>query len=409
MPEDDHRSHLPYSAALRWLVDPGSSIPAEIREQLLSQLFANPIVIIMGSLTSVLLSGAALAMHCGSVFAFYMTADIVCTATRVFVMKAWKRAPNTDRRRLLTAYLVLGVLWVALQGAIAFTALRTDQTALEILSTIQIFGLIGPVCSRNYPVPRYCFVLVLLLDLPFVFGCVLFGTHWLLITLPETPPFLFAAYRVTKHFQLLAASSMQAELESQQRAMRDPLTGLFNRRALAHAIERDRRLGAACATVIALDLDRFKDVNDRFGHHVGDALLTAVADRLIARIRRPDLIVRLGGDEFVIIIQDAPATSMAELCDRIIKDITETPYLIEGTPAITVGASIGFACAPADGTDIETLHRRADSALYAAKASGRGVHRRYLRATGEDADPASWRGANVANKLAASGSVDSGT
>jgi diguanylate cyclase (GGDEF)-like protein/PAS domain S-box-containing protein len=163
-------------------------------------------------------------------------------------------------------------------------------------------------------------------------------------------------------------------------ARHDALTGLLNRavftRELEEASERYARDGGGF-TVIMLDLDRFKAVNDTHGHHAGDQLLIEVADRLKSSIRETDVLARLGGDEFAIIIDNAcdQQAAAVSLALRLIESIKH-PFDLDGHPA-HVGASIGLAYAPGDGIDAEDLLIKADLALYTAKASGRNTWRSY--------------------------------
>lgn len=157
-------------------------------------------------------------------------------------------------------------------------------------------------------------------------------------------------------------------------AHHDPLTRLPNRVLFHDRIEQalarlDRGHGFA---VLCLDLDRFKMVNDTLGHPVGDALLRQVADRLRACVREGDSVARLGGDEFAVILlnlADPPAVDA--LASRIIEAVS-LPYEVDGHE-INIGTSIGMALAPADGAAPYDLLKKADTALYGAKANGRGV------------------------------------
>jgi diguanylate cyclase (GGDEF)-like protein len=159
-------------------------------------------------------------------------------------------------------------------------------------------------------------------------------------------------------------------------AHHDALTNLPNRvlfrDRLQQAIARVRR-----GEVIALhylDLDRFKPVNDSFGHAAGDALLRAVADRLRASARDTDTVARLGGDEFVIIqVGIKEAAEAAILARRVIDTVTAPCDLVGHT--ITPGTSIGIALAPSNGADPEELLKKADQALYQCKGHGRGGYR----------------------------------
>jgi diguanylate cyclase (GGDEF)-like protein len=157
-------------------------------------------------------------------------------------------------------------------------------------------------------------------------------------------------------------------------AHHDALTGLPNRTLLAdrvgQAIARAHRSGGKLA-VLFLDLDRFKNVNDSFGHAVGDMLLTAVAARLTASRREEDTVARLGGDEFIISIPDVADAAEAEsVAARILGDLAK-PFTINGHQLHADG-SIGIALYPRDGDTAETLMRNADTAMYHAKESGRG-------------------------------------
>ena len=153
-------------------------------------------------------------------------------------------------------------------------------------------------------------------------------------------------------------------------ARHDPLTGLPNRllfeEHLGHALARAERRGTPLA-VCLVDIDDFKPVNDRWGHHAGDAMLREVATRLHDVVRRSDLVARLGGDEFVLAIEDlGTLRALPGLLERLSAAI-ETPIDLGpgGTP---IGLSVGVAVFPEDGEDADILLRRADAALYVAKA-----------------------------------------
>lgn len=161
-------------------------------------------------------------------------------------------------------------------------------------------------------------------------------------------------------------------------AHHDALTGLANRAALAQKIEdaaAQHRRWKDPFSILLLDLDRFKDVNDTLGHAAGDALLREVAARLKAFLRETDVLARLGGDEFAIIQagegDQRQAASM--LADRI-TDIITKPFNINGAE-IHIAASIGISLAPDHATDTDSLLKMADMALYSAKSAGRNAYR----------------------------------
>jgi diguanylate cyclase (GGDEF)-like protein len=172
----------------------------------------------------------------------------------------------------------------------------------------------------------------------------------------------------------------RAEAEIVHLARHDVLTGLANRAQFNEKLEEaGKRLkrGGAAITVMMIDLDRFKAVNDTLGHAAGDALLVEVGRRLQSKIRETDLLARLGGDEFAIIQEGGPTQheGAIALAVRIVQAIGE-PFDLNGVEA-SVGTSIGIAMAPEHGTDPEQLLRNADLALYEVKASGRNDFRVY--------------------------------
>ncbi|WP_051972994.1 bifunctional diguanylate cyclase/phosphodiesterase [Cryobacterium sp. MLB-32] len=153
----------------------------------------------------------------------------------------------------------------------------------------------------------------------------------------------------------------------------DDLTGLRNRRALyADVPVRLARNGRRRSALLVLDLDRFKDVNDTLGHDCGDELLVMVAARLTGHLRPSDLLARLGGDEFAIHVADSgveQATSVAVKLGRVLAD----PFVLQGV-TVQIGASIGIAVYPEQGGTLNVLMRKADTAMYRAKASRSGCH-----------------------------------
>jgi diguanylate cyclase (GGDEF)-like protein len=167
-----------------------------------------------------------------------------------------------------------------------------------------------------------------------------------------------------------------AEAKIERLASYDALTGLANRALFQRTFEEVLGKDGAYA-VHFIDLDQFKRVNDTLGHPCGDALLCAVADRLRAIVRQTDYISRFGGDEFVLLqpILKGRHEQVGDMASRIIARLSE-PYHIAGHE-IVIGASIGIAIAPNDGAEFDELLKSADMALYAAKAEGRGLWRRF--------------------------------
>jgi diguanylate cyclase len=162
-------------------------------------------------------------------------------------------------------------------------------------------------------------------------------------------------------------------------ALHDVLTGLPNRRLfqdrLTITLERARRTGTKAALLV-LDLDRFKQVNDTLGHHVGDLLLQSVARVFNARIRRSDTVARTGGDEFSVILEGPTNTAEALLVGRSLQELLKEPMELENR-SVRTGASFGVAIFPDDAADLEALCIAADQRMYENKRTNQVFDDRY--------------------------------
>ena len=165
----------------------------------------------------------------------------------------------------------------------------------------------------------------------------------------------------------------QAQEELRHRAFHDELTGLPNRAMFMDTLSRTlHRAERKCGTfsILFIDLDHFKGVNDNYGHKVGDLLLQEVSLRVRQCVREGDLVARLGGDEFVILIEDdGPFDEVSHIAKKL-QTVLEPVHMLDGH-ALMVTASIGISRYPQDGTEVDDLLRNADSAMYRVKEDGR--------------------------------------
>ncbi len=167
----------------------------------------------------------------------------------------------------------------------------------------------------------------------------------------------------------------KAQEQIDHQAQHDPLTGLPNRLRLEDRLHRATQRACSDHTSFALlfiNLDRFKSINDTFGHHLGDRVLCKIAERLSRLTRASDTLARLGGDEFLIILEDiAQPAEAVRLAEQILKNLRDCPVTLEQD--FYIGASIGISLFPQDGDDASTLIRNADVAMYRAKERGRNT------------------------------------
>ncbi len=203
------------------------------------------------------------------------------------------------------------------------------------------------------------------------------------LLLSTRSPIFDAAGQVTEVISvgLDVTDIRRAERQLQEARHRDRLTGLVNRDRLMDRLQqegaRSRRTGDISAFVL-LDLDRFKSVNDVFGHSFGDELLLAVAQRLARCLRQGDTLARLGGDEFAILATDLRRVDdVVELVGRLRETFAE-PFMIRGRETHS-GASFGIAMIPRDGRNADQITRKAELAMYRAKTAGRDDYRFYAQ------------------------------
>ncbi len=161
------------------------------------------------------------------------------------------------------------------------------------------------------------------------------------------------------------------EIELQTRALQDSLTGLGNKSLyeaqLRQSIERASRDGEQLG-VLMIDLDRFKPVNDTFGHQAGDVVLKEVAARIVQETRSSDVVARVGGDEFAaVLVRVNSPDDVTNIRDKLVQSISDTPYDIGGGKTVEIGVSVGSAVFPDDGNTMAELNRVADKRMYETK------------------------------------------
>jgi diguanylate cyclase (GGDEF)-like protein len=176
--------------------------------------------------------------------------------------------------------------------------------------------------------------------------------------------------------ELLARMRVRLERRRLLREMieRDPLTRCLSRRALLDALASrlsEAKRHSRSLSIALIDVDRFKRINDQYGHLVGDRVLAALGRLLNARFRREDLRARWGGDEFVIVFPGAPAMTAAAVLSRVLDEFRTLPFRSDRGERFFVTLSAGIACFPLEGATVEALVRAADRRLYEAKTTGR--------------------------------------
>ncbi|HYG53737.1 MAG TPA: GGDEF domain-containing protein [Burkholderiales bacterium] len=191
----------------------------------------------------------------------------------------------------------------------------------------------------------------------------------------QLAPVLLVAYITTMFSSDIRYGLTRAKLLSET----DELTGMFNTRGFAiaanrlfgHALRYDRP-----ASLLMIDCDNLKAINDSYGHEAGNLLLKRISSAIVTELRATDVPARYGGDEFIVLLPETPPQGAVDVAERIRDAIIGTPVEYQGRRIVT-SASIGFACCPEDGKSLDTLAAHADRALYQAKQKGRNCVVRY--------------------------------
>lgn len=164
-----------------------------------------------------------------------------------------------------------------------------------------------------------------------------------------------------------------AERTLRKSAFLDPLTGLANRLLLMDRFEvamRHARRSHKKFAVLMLDLNKFKAINDTYGHAAGDKVLVTVAQRLVSIVRESDTVARLGGDEFVLIVESITERAQLEALGNKLVDVVSQNLILDSGKTVSVGASVGYAWYPKDGDSLRDILDVADQAMYTCKTSG---------------------------------------
>lgn len=378
--------HLPRSklrsalAALR-----PSREPRDVQAVLVAELATNfwPSVITAGTFVAVGLFAAITLHHramlvvtvLGAIFAF---AKMVLIAVHRRVVAA---SEPTDLHGVDALYwdrlhALSGAGFAAAVGSLGAMIFAGHDRVIQMLATGLMFAYCSGIVARVSIRPGSAMIFLLLAAVPVIVSSAAHvePAHWLLAGMFAL--FLGAALESILHLHSAASTQIALRLDMTSLARADPLTGLQNRLGLRQAFRGilHARRGGTMLAVHCFDLDRFKPVNDRYGHPVGDMVLKQVGERLRALLNEGSVAARIGGDEFVVVQYPLQQAAEADLFARRLSRAITTPYCI-GDLTIEIGLSLGYATAPPGAYELDALFAQADVALYRMKLSGGGVAR----------------------------------
>ena len=354
-------------------------ISARVRAVLVESLYASPRSLIIGALTSSAIA-AVVAAASGDEW-LIGCAVLIGLVGAVRIVDALRMRGSATVRQQERGYRIGALTYAGLLGVFGLLTLtRTDSGVLDLLSVTTAIGYAAGIAGRNAGRPLIALSQLCFASLPLVFGLLLPLDPLKALLAAVILLFVLAMSDITQQtyaviLRATTASEEMAALAEHHAGMarRDDLTGMANRTAFReHFEERLRNLTASGEhlALLWLDLDRFKEVNDFFGHLAGNALLVAVARRLEQVLGDRGIVARLGGDEFAILCGVADARAGGCIGSAMLEAVRQ-PVGFNGHDLRTT-ASIGIAIAPDNGRDADTLLKNADLALYRAKEKGRG-------------------------------------
>ena len=357
---------LPRGRVAKWLVEPGQQTPHEIRVSLIGTLFGTLPIFFGGVLNTVAVAWVLEHRHPTAWFQFWLAAEICVCAVRYVVLVVSRKNALDGKATPTDLYLLLAPLWGATVGYGAFVCAISGDWIATTLSFLSAAAMVGGICFRNFAAPRLVAVMIFLSLGPCCLGALISGQHVLLLTLLQIPFYLFAMSVAARRLNALLIATMIAERENSYRARHDILTGVFNRAGLFHATSASDVYLKPGMTLLYLDLDGFKVVNDVYGHEAGDTLLKQVANRLRSIVSRNGLIARMGGDEFVIIDDFSHYAGTDELV-RAVSRLIEDPFWPTSGGSMRVGVSVGVARITGNEPNVDAVLRAADASMYAIK------------------------------------------
>lgn len=308
------------------------------------------------------------------------------TMVRLMTLRAYHRASPVgdyaDLRRWERRYAIGNYATATLVALLNVIAISAHDPLLHLITVSLVFSFGAGIVSRTSIRPNICVISLLIATLPTIVALALHAfetgpaalhSELFLIEALIVAMILALSLQTVGYLYRSAVEHHTARHDMAKLARTDALTGLSNRLLLRELFQHHAATAMRAKNLVALhylDLDGFKDVNDRYGHLAGDALLAQVARRLEGVVRSDDVVSRLGGDEFIVLQVGLSDESEAELlARRLIREISK-PYVIDGI-SMSISISVGIATAPKLGVELERLLACADAALYRAKAGGK--------------------------------------
>jgi diguanylate cyclase (GGDEF)-like protein len=371
----DMRRLFSRAAIFGWLA---STPEQKLRFELVDALYSTPKSIFAASVAALFVVAITLLLSGDRTYAWIFAGFLAVGIGRTLSLLLYRTSPHDADDQAATAMwerraLVGAWAFAFLVGSTgAYTVIAHPNTEIELLVSCCVMGYIAGISSRNASRPIISIGQVVLTAVPFLIALVA------RFDLVHSVLAVFIGVLLVSIIVICRAvfeniiSRHTAFSRIELIARRDALTDLWNRAGLLELLEKRLSGDGSSGEIVALiliDLDRFKDINDTFGHQTGDAVLKEVGERIKSVTGPGDEVARIGGDEFVVILIGTDPERPRHTAERIFETFAR-PFVV-GVNQHPCGASIGYAITPRTGATLEQLFRNADLALYDAKLAGR--------------------------------------
>ncbi|SPJ33066.1 GGDEF domain-containing protein [Kushneria phyllosphaerae] len=301
---------------------------------------------------------------------FFSSLSLSWSGLRIFYQR------SIDIRILVLITITPGILLMVLLWLDASQILQLAMTffVTAVMTALAMVEILRPPRKRilsQYVVAMAFFIYFIALFVPFVMLVTGVMTMEMMVS-GQAAIMADQVLCILIYFGFIAMTSERSSITLKRLSETDQLTGLANRRAVQGVLKKRavHRHTEEASSVIIIDLDHFKSVNDRWGHDAGDAVLKQFAQHLVAITRKQDMAVRWGGEEFLILLPDTTLEEAAIMAERLRHRVESTPFPLE-PQTLKITISLGVAASRADASHFESVLQNADEALYRAKHEGR--------------------------------------
>ncbi|MER0238311.1 GGDEF domain-containing protein [Fulvimarina sp. MAC8] len=332
-----------------------------MRERLYATFYTAFGPLIFGALNTMMVSTVAYLRSGNPVFLWITLVDAFLLALRYRARCQWGRPSD--------GIFIGGLGWAALMAVTTGVIIYSGDQPMMVIALASNFATIGGILGRNFAAPRYAIIQGMLIVLGYEIGYAFIQQDLVPLFLAQGVMFLIIGIGIVKQQREATIRALKGELREREQALKDPLTGVLNRRGLEDLFAR-RSVEDPDLLLFYLDLDEFKEVNDSYGHGVGDELLQQATARLGEVAPEDSAICRLGGDEFLILARGMDDQAIRSFGARICVKLA-TPFQVSAGLLVRIGVSVGVSRLSGNEDTLTACMARADQALYTAKRRGK--------------------------------------